>query len=259
MDMNVSDRIRKRIMKYDLREPIFFENLVKGIEDQRNAAYKAINKLKSEGIIKMFSKGIYYRPKKTKYGTLGIDRELLIREKYIGDNQDKGYITGPDVWNEWGLTTQISNRKWISQATERTYTNKNLNILIIKSKADISKDNVRILQFLDVIDQLNKIPDTSNEKTLRKLINIYTDQLSTYEKVDIFDYARKYTKRVQVIVGLIADTAPIEDCFYDVILEKYKRLMKKTISKRIKLNVDPNVFNYNNQWMNEYDTSRVYN
>lgn len=75
-----------------------------------------------------------------------------------------------------------------------------MNILIIKSKADISKDDIRILQFLDVIDQLNKIPDTNNEKTLRKLINIYTDQLSTYEKVEIFDYAGKYTKRVQVII-----------------------------------------------------------
>lgn len=258
-EVNVSDIIRKRVMKYELRKPIFFKDLVKGIEVQRGAAYKAVNKLKNEGVIEMFSKGIYYRPMKTKYGVLGINRELLIKEKYIGDDQNKGYITGPDVWNKWGLTTQVSNRKWISQVAERTDENKKLNILLLKSKTDISKDNVRILQFLDVIEQLNKIPDTSNEKTLSKLINIYTEQLSSSEKIEIFDYAVKYTKRVQVIVGLIADTASIQDSFYEVILEKYKKTIKKSISKRIKINVEPEVFNYNNQWGNEYDTSRVYN
>lgn len=257
--MNIADEIRKRIMKYELRKPIFFKDLVKDLEFQCGAVYKAINKLKNEGVIETFSKGIYYRPKKTKYGVLGIDRDLLIKVKYLGDDQDKGYITGPDVWNKWGLTTQVSNRKWISQVTERTYEIENLNILIIKSKAKISKDNIKVLQFLDVIEQLNKIPDTSNEKTLRKLINIYTDQFSTSEKIEVFDYAINYTKLVQVMVGLIADTASIQNGDYQSNLKKYNKILKKSISKRIKVNVDPTVFNNNSQWRNAYDTSRIYN
>ena len=53
-------------MEYELRDPIFFEEIVKGIEDNRNAAYKAVNTLIKEGIINQFSKGIYYRPKSTR-------------------------------------------------------------------------------------------------------------------------------------------------------------------------------------------------
>ncbi len=253
--MNVSNEVRKRVMKYELREPIFFKDLVKDLEVQNGAVYKAINKLKNEGVIETFSKGIYYRPKKTKYGILGIDRDLLIKEKYLGEDQNIGYITGPDVWNNWGLTTQISNQKWISQVTSRTYENENLNILIVKSKAIIRKDNIRILQFLDVIEQLNMIPDTSNEKILRKLINIYMTQFSTSEKIEFFNYAMKYTKRVQVIIGLIADKASIQDDCYQFNLENYNKVLKKSISKRIKVNVDPTVFDNNSHWRNEYEAS----
>lgn len=255
--MNISEKIRKRVMKYELREPIFFEELIKGIESNKGAAYAIINKLKKEGIINQYLKGIYYRPRKTKYGTLSIDRDLLIKEKYIGENQDKGYITGPDVWNKWGLTTQVSNRKWISQNVSRTSTNENLKIFITKSKVEIRKENVKMLQFLDVIEQLNKIPDTSNEKTLKKLIEIYKVQLSVYEKMNIFEFAEFYTKKVQILVGLIAETASIEDEYYEVILEKYRKMLKNSISKRIELNLEPTVFNNNRNWSNEYDTTRI--
>lgn len=158
--------------------------------------------MKKDSIINQFSKGIYYRPKNTKYGTLGIDRDALIREKYLGVNQEKGYITGPDIWNKWGLTSQISNRKWISQNVNRSYTNEKLNIFITKSKAEISKDSVRILQFLDVIEQLEKIPDTNNEKSINKLIDIYKENFDVYEKMGILDFAELYSKKVQLLVGL---------------------------------------------------------
>lgn len=82
-DVNISDEIRKRVMKYEPRKPIFFRDLVKGLENYSGASYKAINKLKNEGIIEMLSKGIYYRPMMTKYGLLGINRELLIKKSIL--------------------------------------------------------------------------------------------------------------------------------------------------------------------------------
>jgi len=255
--MNISEKIRKKIMKYELREPIFFEEIIKGIEDNKTAAYKAVNTLIKQGVINQFSKGIYYRPQSTRYGVLGINRELLIKEKYIGEYQEKGYITGPDVWNSWGLTTQVSKRKWIAQDTKRAYDNKNLNIFITKAKVEVRKEYVRVLQFLDVVDQLEKIPDTTNENTLRKLLNIYTDQFTPSEKINTFDLAGNYTKRVQILVGLIADTASIEDNYFEVILSKYKKTLQNSVSKRIKINVSPMVFNNNNEWRNEYDTTRI--
>ena len=255
--MNVSEKIRNRIMKYELREPIFFEELIKGVEDHKAAAYKAVNTLKKQGIINQFSKGIYYRPKSTRYGVLGIDRDLLIKEKYIGEYQEKGYVTGPDVWNLWGLTTQVSKRKWIAQDTKRAYYNKKLYVFIIKAKVEVSKDYVRVLQFLDVLDQLEKIPDTTNENTLRKLLNIYTDQFTPSEKIYTLDLAGNYTKRVQILVGLIAEAASIEDDYYEVILSKYKKALQNSVSKRIKIKVSPMVFNNNNEWRNEYDTTQI--
>lgn len=246
-------------MKYGLREPIFFEELIKGISSNKGAAYTSISKLKKEGVINLYSKGIYYRPQETKYGILGIDKELLIKEKYLGDNQSKGYVTGPDIWNKWGLTTQVSNRKWISQRVNRTSEDKLLNILIVKSKAEINKDNIKVLQYLDVIDNLNKIPDTSSEKVIKKLMAIYTEQLSVYERMLMFEFAEYYTKRVQVLFGLIAETASINDEYFEFVLDKYRKMLNKSISKRIELNLDPAIFSYNRNWSNDYDTTRIFN
>lgn len=58
-------------------------------------------------------------------------------------------------------------------------------------------------------------------------------------------------------VGLIAESASIEDQIYEVSLEKYRETLKKAISKRIKLNIDPALFNNNKNWSNEYDTTRI--
>lgn len=257
MTVNVTETIRNRIMKYELRHPIFFEVLIRGNEDYKNAGYKAINALKKQGVIKQFTKGIYYRPKNTKYGELGLDRDLLINEKYIGKNYEKGYVTGPDIWSLWGLTTQIPKRKWIAQYVDRSYFNESLNIFIVKSKVEVSKDIVCVLQFLDVIDQLEDIPDACNEDLLNKMINIYVDQFSPLEKISVFDLAQSYTKKVQIIVGLIAETASIEDEYYKVRLSNYKKALRKSVSKRIKIKVSPVVFNGNDEWRNEYDTTRV--
>lgn len=255
--MNISEKIRRKVMKYELREPIFFEALIKGIEDNKIAAYKSVNTLIKQGIINQFTKGIYYRSKSTRYGVLGIDRELLIKKKYIGEYQDKGYITGPDVWNLWGLTTQVYKRKWIAQDTKRAYYNENLNVFITKAKVEVNKEYVRVLQFLDVVDQLEKIPDTTNEKILLKLLNIYTDLFTPSEQLNTFGLAGNYTKKVQILVGLIAETSSIEDNYYKAILSKYKRTLQNSVSKRIKIKVSPVVFNNNNEWRNEYDTTRI--
>lgn len=74
-------------------------------------ALKRILERKLLDDLRFYKKGIYYRTKVTPFGELGIDKEVLIADKYLVG--DKGYESGLYLLHKLGLTTQIPNEKII--------------------------------------------------------------------------------------------------------------------------------------------------
>lgn len=251
--MNVTEIIRERVLEYDFREPIYTDDLIFDLKDNKNTAYVAIHRLIEENIINTFEKGIYYRPKHTKFGIQKIDKYKLISQKYIGNNNEKGYVTGPELWNQWGLTTQINKRVWIAQNVGRKKEIDNLNLLIIKAKTEIRKENIKALQFLDLLDQIDMIPDTTKNEIIKKLIVIYKTKLNEYDKIMTIKEATRYPFRVKILLGLIAETADIRNNFFSVLLCDLNKSIKD--KKRITFNIDPTIFNYSYNWRNKYETT----
>lgn len=96
------------------REPIFVKDVEVPIE-YTNARDITFFRLEKDKKIKRYKKGIYYKPKVTMFGEVGIDTEQLILKQYIKkDDKINGYLTGPVVWNNWDITTQVPNRTWIA-------------------------------------------------------------------------------------------------------------------------------------------------
>ena len=69
--MNIAHVVRERIEHYKETEPILIEEIVKGLD--KDTVYVAINRLAGEGIIENYAKGIYYKPKISRFGTFGLD------------------------------------------------------------------------------------------------------------------------------------------------------------------------------------------
>lgn len=207
---NINREIENRINKYNPREPILIKELYEGLENNKAAVYYAISRVCKKNIIERYEKGIYFIPKKSKFGILKIDKDLLIEKKYIGEDNSLGYETGPSIWNKCNLTTQISNRRWIAQFGTKKREIKNLNLLIVRSKnKDINSQNVHMFQFLDILDQMKLIPDTNETEIIMKLKKYYLDKFTVDEQIKIFKYVKKYNRRVKFLLGLIAST--IED------------------------------------------------
>ena len=244
MDVNINKIIENRISKYNPREPILLDELLVGFEDHKAAVYTAISRLHKRNIIETYEKGIYYRPKKTKFGDLKIDKSLLIKKKYIGIENQLGYITGPEIWNKFNLTTQISKRKWIAQMTNRKKEIDDLNIVIVKSKAEIKNANIHVLQFLDILDQIDYIPDTNETNVILQLKEYYIKNFNSEEKVNVFNYVEKYTYRVKVLLGFIA--SHVRNEYFDVMLKNYYE--KTKTRNKVKVNIDLNRFEINNEW-----------
>ena len=249
--MNVAQIVRQRIEKYDDTEPILFKEIIYDMDEHKSAAYVAFNRMVNDKVIEQFRKGIYYKPKRTKFGIIQIDKKKLVKKKYIdGDKQVTGYITGPELWNQWGLTTQIPRRVWIAQNIRQKRVDEDLDVLLVKAKGTINIENIKALQYLDVIDQLNMIPDTNINISSNKMIEIFKNNFNEEGKVIILEEAKKYNKRVQVLVGLIAEEADIDDLYFKTYLKYYRLAVAK--GKKIILEVKPEVFKNNRTWGNGY-------
>ena len=112
--MDVTNMVREYVDKCEEREPIIIKD-IKVLKEYENARNVAFNRLYKEKVIKIFEKGIYYKPKKTLFGELGIDKNQLINKRYLNQgNHVMGYLTGPVLWNIWNITTQVPNRTWIA-------------------------------------------------------------------------------------------------------------------------------------------------
>jgi DNA-binding Lrp family transcriptional regulator len=253
--MNIANVVKEKIEQYEATEPILVDEVVDGLGNHRNAVYTTLNRLVGEGVIENYKKGIYYKPKKTRFGKIGLDKRKLIEKKYLKrDNELLGYVTGPKVWNEWGLTTQIPNRIWIAQNVRQKKLDVDLNVLVIKAKGEIKEKNIRALQFLDVIDQIDLIQDTDKGTVVKRLITIYKEKLEVYDRIATLEEVKKYGKKVKVLFGLIVENADINDEYFRALLQYLKEDVQK--GKKTIIDINPIVFGGNRTWGNGYEITQ---
>ncbi|MBN2285497.1 MAG: hypothetical protein JXI43_03530 [Tissierellales bacterium] len=255
--MNITHVVKERIEHYKETEPILVEEIVKGLDNYKDTVYVALNRLAGEGIIANYTKGIYYKPKKSRFGTIGLDKRKLIEKKYLKrGNAVLGYVTGPQVWNEWGMTTQIPNRVWIAQNVKQKKIDSDLNVLVVKAKGDIKEKNIRALQFLDIIEQIDLIQDTAKESVAKRLIAIYKEKLEVSDRIATLEEVKKYNKKVKVLFGLIVENADINDEYFRALLKYFKEDVQK--GKKMIIDINPEVFGGNRTWGNGYATTQKY-
>ena len=196
------EEIEKLILAYPTGDPIFSKDVamavceITGLPLNTVAAYisAALRRLMENGEkIKRFENGIYYRYEECIFGETVINKCKLITEKYLKDHT--GYETGPLALHTMGFTTLMSNnpRSFVSNAAmRRSFTDKKLNVRLLKPKAMLNEDNIHYFQFLDIVKLLDEIP-TDNEHPdiiLEKLMESYD------LKPDILVfYARKFYKK----------------------------------------------------------------
>lgn len=252
--VNINGIIIERLNQYKESEPIFVDEIVDGLEDHMEAVYVALNRLKEKGILEKYKKGIYYKLRKTRFGTIGIDKSMLIEKAHVmRNNEIQGYITGPEIWNRWGLTTQIPNKTWIAKDIRQKKVDQDMKVVLIKARGEIKKTNVKALQFLDVLEHIDLIQDSMKEDIIEKLTRIFRTQFGAYDKIVALEEVKKYKKTVRVLFGLIAEKVDIKDEYFLALLKYFKDDVRK--GKKIILTVNPDIFNGNRDWGNGYATA----
>lgn len=128
------------------------------------AYYKALERLTKEGCLAKICKGLYCRPKKTKYG-ISLPSEQNIVSEYIKGNS--GVVVGYSLYNSLNLSTQIAkNINIYSNAISQRIKTVG-NIQIERSSLEFNEEIRRAVEFLEVLSNFYAIQDLNYNSFIR--------------------------------------------------------------------------------------------
>ncbi len=130
--------------------------------NQKEAIIKALNRMVASGKIAKLSKGKYYKPENTPFGNLQPNQAQVVKDLLEENGKITGYLTGYSMYNQLGLTMQVSNTIQIGKNQIRpNFKRERYTISFVKQKNTITKENTPLLQLLDAIRYIKKIPDAN--------------------------------------------------------------------------------------------------
>jgi len=173
-----------------------------------DAVVKALSRKTKNAEIVRLKKGLYYKPEKGSFGAMSPKDSDIIKYFTLDKNKIVGYITGLGLYHRWGLTTQVPSELTIatSKNTREKVDVSGLRISTVPARAKVTKNNIVILQFLDVLKSIDRIPDATSEEIIKKLsdkIRVYnTDEIHEMEKLAI----DAYTPKTKALLGAFLET-----------------------------------------------------
>jgi len=198
----IADIVKSRINTFT--EGYVFSYMdIDGPSKNREAIIKSLNRLVEKGIIDKLAKGKFYKPTLSEYGRLGPDVNEIVKDLLESKGEIIGYLTGFSVFNKYGLTTQISNTVQIGRNTFKPTLKRDIyTIQFVLQKNVITKENIKILQVLDCLKMLKRIPDTTKNGSLSVLGRI----IRKYNKTDremLIELSMKYPASTRALLGMI--------------------------------------------------------
>jgi hypothetical protein len=173
----------------------------------KEAVIKSLNRMAASGKIVKLAKGKFYKPETSVFGKLPPNQVQIVKDLLESNGKLTGYLTGYSIYNQLGLTTQVSNIIQIGKNEIRaSFKRERYIIVFIKQKNTITKENIPLLQILDAIRYIKKIPDTTVADACNRLLAIIKN-LSMRDKSTIVRLALKYSPATRALLGALLETA----------------------------------------------------
>ena len=188
---------------YILGEPIFTNDIEISGMTEENLRYH-LKKLTDDGIICRFEPGVYYFPKISILGDkMQLSAETVAIHKYIMRKGKRiGYYSGYTLANRMGLSTQVPFTEEITSnyapAQVRELTIKNRKYILRRPMVEVTEENVKVLQFLDCLKDVDKCAEEELEVCGRILTKYALEHGITKEEIDKFiaNYPLKIYKAI---------------------------------------------------------------
>lgn len=207
-----------------------------------SALKKVLNRLVESGKIERLSKGKFYKPIPGMFGMLKPDEYQVVKDLLKENGKEIGYLTGISMFNKLGLTTQISNTIQIgTNIDKKSIIRGKYNIRFIRQRNKINKDNYYLLQILDTIKFIKRIPDANENSSFKIIMNIIQN-LSIEEKKILIKLALRYNSATRALTGAILEILEGESFTVDL----YNSLKPTTV---FSINISENILKNKKKWM----------
>ena len=163
--------------------------------------YKEIVKLRSEGKIIRFEKGIYYIPTKTILGQSKLNPMLVVEKKYLKNSGEiVGYLSGISFLNSIGISNQVPSTFEIYTNNETSQVREvsvgKQKVILRKSRTKVTSDNVFVLSFLEMMNSVS--PSFFNEERMLAIKKYI--KANGITRGDISQYAPVFPDKVMRIL-----------------------------------------------------------
>lgn len=193
---------------YSNSDPIFIKELPYSSKDSLRQEMK---KLTDEGKLIRVINGVYYKPFKTIFGTVGkMSITKFIEKRYIIKNDVVvGFLSGISLYNKYGFTTQIPSVIEVTSNEASTIQRKlkidGYNIVVYKPEVYITQKNIKELEFLALMTDIDKYSEIKGDELKNKLRKYVEKKKIDFEVVK--EYLQFYPCKVykNLFVGGLMD------------------------------------------------------
>lgn len=244
--MSISKKIRKRVHSKSPLELFSFDHIVRPSESH-SAIAKELSRLSANGSIKRLRNGVYYKPKESRFGEIR-PSERNVLKYLLHDEKGKriGYISGARLYNQLGLSSQISGVITIAgNEDKRSGDFAGLRVRYVKAYGKVGKDDINLMQLLDAIKDVGKILDSKVSESLLTLYKII-QRLSTDKKKELVEISQNYPPRVKAVVGALMSNIWKSNSNNKILLDKLKQDIVN--SSRFEYPNVNNIFNKAHLW-----------
>ncbi len=142
--------------------------------------YKTLERMTKQRALVHLAKGIYYRPKKSRFGLIPISENEIVRH-YTSDA--RGIVVGYKLYNQKGLTTQISKRvEVLSSALSEQKKNIN-NVYVRNCGLKFTENTIPVIETLEILQNYNHIEDINKSALvgyMKEFSLTYCDSATVY-------------------------------------------------------------------------------
>lgn len=203
--MKITEYIADTINRLPKGYVFTYEDFIPEVKS-KEAAIKALNRMVEAGKIAKLSKGKYYKPEKTVFGELPPNQYQVVKDLLEVDGKVVGYLTGYSIYNQLGLTTQVSNTIQIGKnETRPIFKRGRYTITYLRQKNTVTKENIVLLQLLDAISTIKKIPDCTVLQACKRF-TIILKELSSENEKTLIRLAQKYNPATRALLGAMLES-----------------------------------------------------
>lgn len=204
--MSVQSQVRKWVSQFSPGNVFSYRELPLYAEAPE-AVVKAVSRMAQEGELRRLSKGNFYRPKRGLLGEQKPSDSEKLKILLLRAGRRVGYVTGAQLYNRLGLTTQVP--KTVTVALTGTRQKKDLGTLRVKlvpSRAPISEQTIPLLELLDALKDIRRIPGATPSSALA-LLGKRVQKLDSDPRTQLCQLAiNYYPSTTRALLGLLLDT-----------------------------------------------------